>query len=112
MSEPSTQYRDLVARLRGGFDSGLTRPLDWRRGQLDAIRRLLEENEAAIASALHDDLAKPAQEVVLGETALLFSEIKHARARLERWSRPRRVHTPAIAQPGRSYVQPDRKSVV
>ena len=107
MSEPSTQYRDLVARLRGGFDSGLTRPLDWRRGPLDAIRRLLEENEAAIASALHDDLAKPAQEVVLGETALLFSEIKHARARLERWSRPRRVHTPAIAQPGRSYVQPD-----
>lgn len=107
MSELSTQYRELVARLRGGFDSGLTRPLDWRNGQLDALRRLLEANEAAIAGALHDDLAKPEQEVVLGETALLFSEIKHARARLERWSRPRRVHTPAIAQPGRSFVQPE-----
>jgi aldehyde dehydrogenase (NAD+) len=107
MSELSHRYRDLVARLRAAFATGITRPLAWRRAQLDGLRRLLADNESAIAAALHDDLAKPPQEVVLGETALLFSEIRHARARLERWSRPRRVPTPAIAQPGSSFVQPD-----
>lgn len=107
MSELTTKYRDVVQRLRDTFDAGATRPLEWRRAQLDAMQRLLEENDSAIADALHADLRKPAQEVVLGETALLFSEIRHARARMERWSRPRPVETPPIAQPGRSFVQPD-----
>ena len=107
MTELTSQYRELVARLRGAFDSGRTRTLKWRRAQLDALQRMLEENEDAIVKALHDDLAKPAQEVVLGETSLVFSEIRHARARMERWSRPRKVPTPPVAQPGRSFIQPD-----
>src|SRR6056297_3027762 len=94
MTEPNTEYRELVARLRATFDSGRTRTLKWRRAQLDAMQRMLEENEDAIVKALHDDLAKPAQEVVLGETSLVFSEIRHARSRIERWSRPRKVPTP------------------
>jgi len=107
MSDSSKRFNELVAELRGAFDSGLTRPLKWRRAQLDAVRRLLEDNESRIAEALHADLRKPAQEVLLGETALLFSEIRHARSRMERWARPRPVDTPAIAQPARSFVQPD-----
>ncbi len=107
MTDLSIRYRELVTDLRAGFESGLTRSLKWRRAQLDALERLLEENEGRIAEALHADLRKPEQEVVLGETALLFSEIKHARSRMERWARPRPVDTPAIAQPGRSFVQPD-----
>jgi len=107
MTELTTEYRELVARLRATFDSGRTRPLKWRRAQLDAMKRMLEENEQKITQALYEDLAKPAQEVVLGETSLLFSEIRHARARLERWSRPRRVPTPPVAMPGRSFIQPD-----
>src|SRR6056297_1503665 len=107
MTELTNEYGDLVARLRATFDSGRTRPLKWRRAQLDALEKLLKENEEAIAGALHEDLAKPAQEVVLGETSLVFSEIRHARARMERWSRPRKVPTPPVAQPGRSFIQPD-----
>ena len=104
MSELTTQYRDVVQRLRDNFDAGATRPLKWRRGQLDAMRRLLEENDSAIADALHADLRKPAQEVVLGETALLFSEIRHARARMERWTRPRPVETPPITRSATSSI--------
>lgn len=107
MSELTEEYRELVDRLRATFDAGRTRPLKWRRAQLDAMQRMLEENEDAIAGALHADLAKPAQEVVLGETALLFGEIRHARSRMERWARPRKVATPPVAQPGRSFIQPE-----
>lgn len=107
MSELTEEYRELVDRLRATFDAGRTRPLKWRRAQLDGMQRMLEENEDAIAGALHADLAKPAQEVVLGETALLFGEIRQARSRMERWARPRKVATPPVAQPGRSFIQPE-----
>jgi len=111
-SELNQNCAELLARLRAGFASGRTRDLKWRRAQLDALRRMLEKNESAIAEALHRDLAKPQQEVVLGETALLHSEIRHARARLERWTRPRKVDTPPVAQPGTSFVQPEPLGVI
>jgi len=112
MSELTTRYSQLVDRLRATFDSGRTRDLKWRDAQLAALHRMLDENEDAIAQALHADLAKPRQEVVLGETALLHSEIRHARRHLQRWARPRRVDTPLVAQPGRSFVQPEPLGVV
>jgi aldehyde dehydrogenase (NAD+) len=105
-------YPTMMTALRAGFDSGLTRSLDWRRGQLDAMVRMLEENQDAISQALASDLKKPAQEVFLGELSLLFSEARYARARLRRWSRARRVRTPMIAQPGKSWVQPEPLGVV
>ncbi|WP_245960825.1 aldehyde dehydrogenase family protein [Wenzhouxiangella sediminis] len=105
-------YPEMLAELRATFDRGLTRPLDWRREQLAAISRMLEENEDRVGEALAEDLGKPAQEVLLGETALIFSEVEHARKRLKRWARPRRVHTPMVGQPGRSWVQPEPFGIV
>ena len=106
-TELSNEYRVLVDRLRATFDSGVTRPLDWRRGQLDAMKRMIEENEGVITETLAADLRKPPQEVVLGETALLYAEIKHARSRLERWARPRKVETPLFAMPAVSRIVPE-----
>ncbi len=112
MAIETSEYPALIDGLRANFDSGLTRALDWRRGQLDALERMLSENEEAIGRALASDLSKPEQEVLLGELSLLYSEIRHARRRLKRWSRPRRVSTPMVGQPGRSWVQPEPLGVV
>ncbi|TVQ39192.1 MAG: aldehyde dehydrogenase family protein [Wenzhouxiangella sp.] len=109
--EPAA-YPDMMIALRHSFDSGLTRSLAWRLGQLDALERLLKENEPAIGRALVADLAKPEQEILLGELSLLYSEIRHARRHLKRWARPRRVFTPVVGQPGRSWVQPEPLGVV
>ena len=51
-----------VQRMRDGFDSGRTRPIQWRRAQLHALRRLLIENRVALRDALHADLHKSATE--------------------------------------------------
>ncbi len=112
MTDQSSDYTDMLNALRQTFASGLTRPLDWRRGQLDAMERMLKENEDAISKALVADLGKPEQEVLLGELSLLYSEIRHASRHLKRWSRPRRVFTPMVGQPGRSWVQPEPLGVV
>ncbi|MCH8477372.1 MAG: aldehyde dehydrogenase family protein [Wenzhouxiangella sp.] len=108
----SPDYGSMIESLRQSFASGLTRPLDWRRGQLYALERMLKENEPAISKALVADLAKPEQEVLLGELSLLYAEIRHAQRNLKRWSRARRVFTPMVGQPGRSWVQPEPLGVV
>lgn len=112
MSTQPAQYPEILHQLRSSFASGKTRKLAWRRAQLDAMERLLRENEQAIGAVLAADLGKPPQEVLLGELALLYSTISYTRKRLQRWARPRRVATPLLAQPGRSWVQPEPLGVV
>lgn len=101
-----------VSVLRQSFESGLTRNLSWRDQQLAALQSLLKDHEARIGEALAQDLSKPEQEVVMGELALLYSEIKHARRHLKTWSKARRVRTPLVGQPGKSWIQPEPRGVV
>lgn len=103
---------DAVARLRAGFDSGKTRPLRWRRDQLRAIAHMVETEEAAIADAIHADLRKSRTEVLMTELGLVRREALYAAARLRRWAARRTVATPLIAQPGRSWLQPQPLGVV
>ena len=48
-----------VARLRASFDSGRTRPLEYRQEQLAGLARFLKERESEIESAIHQDLGRP-----------------------------------------------------
>lgn len=63
---------ELTAELRRSFDSGRTRSYEWRAAQLKGIARMIEEKEADIMAALHDDLAKPQMESFLHEVPQIF----------------------------------------
>ena len=107
-----TDYPAMMSQLRDRFEQGLTRSRAWREQQLHAIVKMLEENEAEIGRALAADLGKPDQEVFMGELSLIHSEARYALKRLKRWSRQRKVRTPMVGQPGRSWVQPEPLGVV
>lgn len=47
-----------LSELRQSLSSGRTRDADWRKSQLQAIIRLLNENEDQIFQALERDLGK------------------------------------------------------
>ena len=89
-------FASTVDELRAGFDSGLTRPLGWRRAQLDGLAALLTEHELDIAAALASDLGKSAGESYLTETGLALAEVRHVRRSLRWWLRPRLVR-PTLA---------------
>lgn len=95
----------VVQTLRGAFNSGLTRDLAWREGQLAALERMMVENEAAIAQALKADLGKPFGEASTAEIDFVRKEAAHARKHLRRWSRPQRTATPIAIQPGKSFIE-------
>jgi len=101
-----------VQRMRDGFDSGLTRPLTWRRDQLKALRRLLVENREALRIALHSDLRKSATEADLTEIGILVREIDHTLGHLARWTRPRRVLVPVVLLPSTARVMREPLGVV
>ncbi|HTF35606.1 MAG TPA: hypothetical protein VK714_18115 [Myxococcota bacterium] len=42
----------LVLALRASFDAGTTRPISWRKGQLDQIARLMDDHGEDFLAAL------------------------------------------------------------
>tara|TARA_R110002020_G_scaffold86758_2_gene214203 strand:- start:7011 stop:8381 length:1371 start_codon:yes stop_codon:yes gene_type:complete len=107
-----TQISQTVSDLRASFDTGRTKPIEWRRAQLHRLKAMIEDNEGAILDALHADLGKSAFEGRLTETGTVLSEIDHALKHLKGWMRPARVWTPITAQPGRSMIRPEPLGVV
>jgi aldehyde dehydrogenase (NAD+) len=97
----------LLGRLRAVHASGLTRPLGWRRSQLDGLRRLLHEHEDELVAALAADLGKPAIEAWLTELGHVANEIEHIGRNLARWCSPEPVAVRAALRPARARIVPE-----
>ena len=59
MAGPSSA--EVVRIARQAFNSGRTRPVEWRKQQLRNLLRMMEENEELLCEALFNDLRKPKQ---------------------------------------------------
>jgi aldehyde dehydrogenase (NAD+) len=103
---------ELVARMRASFNSGRTRPLEYRLEQLAGIARFLKEREAEIEQAIHRDLGRPALEVYSSEVAFIASELALVRKKLASWMKPQRVLTSLVGQPGKSLIYREPLGVV
>ena len=103
----SSAPHDLIQRQRAFFRSGATRPLEFRRAQLQKLRDALEASEAALLGALHADLHKPAAEAYLGEVGFVLSEIRHTLRHLPAWMKPQRRRIPLLAWPGQGFIHPE-----
>lgn len=113
-SSPSTvdNIPALVDGVRRTFDTRVTRPLSWRKRQLERMIALLEENETELSEALATDLGKPAVEGFVTDIAFVIGEVKLMLKNLRRWNRPERVRTPVVALPATSKRIPEPLGVV
>lgn len=107
-----TSIADTVATMRATFNSGHTRPLEWRRKQLNGIIAMLEENEPAFLAALKTDLGKPEVEGFITDIAFVTSEVKMMLKNLNKWNKPERVPTPLVTMPAKSRLIPEPLGVV
>lgn len=108
----TTDSASVLADLRRVFNTGRTRPLEWRLAQLRGIERLVEERESEIAAALAKDLGRSAAEAWLGDVASTKGEAVYARKHLKKWMRRRRTSLPLAQLPARAWVQYDPLGVV
>ena len=98
-----TSIASIVQRARDTFDSGRTRPLEWRRAQLDGLRKLLENHSEELLAALAADLGKPSGEAWITDIGFTIGEVKLLQKNLNKWTKPERVKTPIVAMPGSSH---------
>jgi aldehyde dehydrogenase (NAD+) len=112
VDQPSTNFKNIVAVQRNYFREGTTLPIEFRR---DSLKRLLEavtKNESIILEALKEDLNKHTTEAYISEIAIVKGEIKHLLKNLRRWTRVKRVKTPLIHWPSKSYIYSEPYGVV
>jgi aldehyde dehydrogenase (NAD+) len=82
--------------------SGRTRPLAWRREQLEALRAMCSERGEELVEAMHADLGKPTLEAWSADVGATRMEASLALRKLKKWTRPERVGLLPI--PGRMRV--------
>lgn len=85
---PPTDPAKIVHVARDRFEEGKTKPLKFRKKQLNGLLKFVQENQNAIIEAVYRDFRKPKQEVVCYEIVPVVKELKHAINHLKEWAKP------------------------
>ena len=94
-----------VARLRQTFATGRTRSADWRKQQLQALEKMMVENEAAIADALEQDLDRKPFEAWLADSASTAGEARYAAKNVGKWMKRKHRLLELAQLPGRGWLE-------
>lgn len=103
----TTDVADVVARVRKAYDSGRTRPLDWRREQLDGLLRFLDREQKTLVDALATDVGKPRFEGWATDLGASAADIRHLRKHFPKWAKGRKVSLSITSRPGRGEIVPE-----
>ncbi|WP_085991966.1 aldehyde dehydrogenase [Oceanobacillus senegalensis] len=94
----------LVSDARTYFLNGNTVSYDYRKKQLETLKKMLKTHEPQIYRALKKDLNKSKSEVFTTELGFLYSEIDYALKNLRYWMEPDKVTTPITHKGAKSYI--------
>jgi aldehyde dehydrogenase (NAD+) len=103
----ATDIVATLARHRACFQSGRTRPAEWREEQLDAVRAMVTERADDFARALWSDLRRNRVDAIVADIRAIADEAAYARRRVRRWVKPQRERTPLVLWPGRTVTHFD-----
>lgn len=101
-----------VNALRQYFNSGITRPVSFRKEQLKKLRNAILKYEQEIYDALYADLKKSPEESWVTEIGLVIAEINNALKRIYGWAQPERVPTNLVNLPSVSKIIKEPLGVV
>jgi len=105
-------YSPIFGDLKATFEAGRSTSLAWRAEQLAALERMMIECEQEFMDALKSDLGKHPQESWATEISYVLADAEYCRKNLQRWTRKRKVPTPMVGRPGKSWLQPEPLGVV
>jgi aldehyde dehydrogenase (NAD+) len=106
-----SSLQDLLL-MRKHFESGLTKPYEFRKEQLKRFRASILAHEQELYDALYVDLKKSPEESWVTETGLVISELNAAIKNLARWMAPESVKTNLLNLPSTSRVLKEPMGVV
>src|SRR4051812_34865251 len=86
------------------FASGVTLSYEFRKKQLQLLKKAIKKHEERILEALYADLHKPPVEAFGSEIGLMYVEIKDILTGLKQWMRPEAVTSPLAQYPSESRI--------
>jgi aldehyde dehydrogenase (NAD+) len=95
----------LNKALRAAFDSGRTRPLEWRQEQLAGLRQMMDEGAEELAEALRQDLGRPSMEAYAADIGHTRAELRHIAKHVKSWMGRTKVRVPLTVAPAKAWVQ-------
>eukprot|EP00741_Cyanophora_paradoxa_P015713 tig00020904_g15170.t1 len=103
---------ETLAELRKVFRSGKTRPLAWRKAQLQALKKLMSENRDAICAAVKKDLGRAELSTQGADVWQVKEEADWFIDNLASLAKDESVSTPAAFFPTSSFVRREPLGVV
>jgi acyl-CoA reductase-like NAD-dependent aldehyde dehydrogenase len=103
----AVDFAKLTADHRAYFQSGATRSVEWREGQLIALRSMMNNHAEDFYAALWTDLRRNRIEADLIDVKYMTSEIEYVLAHFRRWMKPVPISTPLLLAPSHAHAQFD-----
>jgi len=101
-----------LQQMRSYFETGATRSYEFRKAQLQLLKKTALEYEEEIYAALYKDLKKSREEAYASELGLLLAEINNALKNLKKWMKPKSAGTDLVNLPASSKIYRDPLGVV
>jgi aldehyde dehydrogenase (NAD+) len=109
---PVGSIQKTVADARAAFNSGKALSEDFRRAQLEALNKMIDENEAALMDACSKDLHKNPKETAVMELGMAKADIALTLNHLTEWMAPEFVSTKIINAMDKCQIRRDPLGVV
>lgn len=104
--------REKISKQREYFSTGETKDINFRIEKLKKLRDVLKSEEEKIFEALKKDLMKSSFESYVTEVAMVYDEINMHIKNIKKWSKKRKVKTPLVQFPAKSFIQLEPYGVV
>ncbi|KTD74198.1 aldehyde dehydrogenase [Legionella tucsonensis] len=97
----------VVEEQRKFAASGQAKNIDFRKQQLQKLKRIIKQNEQLLCDALYADIKKSQFETYLTELAMAYHELDLAIKSIHKWAKPKSKKTELVLQPGKSFILPE-----
>ncbi len=98
------QIEKLIKSQRNFFKTQQTKSYEVRLSILSHLKNKIEQNEAKILHALALDLGKSEFESYATEVGFILEELSSTMKNLKSWMEPKKVATPTVHLPARSFI--------
>jgi aldehyde dehydrogenase (NAD+) len=98
-----TEIQTIIEKQKLFFESGRTLDINFRLDVLKRLKATIIKHEKDVYEALRADFNKPEFETYASENGLVLQELGTMIRNLKKWARPKRVYTPILHWPARSY---------
>ncbi|KAJ3016549.1 aldehyde dehydrogenase 3, member A2 [Thoreauomyces humboldtii] len=90
---PISDIATIVEDARASYNTDISKPIAFRKAQLRALYRMLDENEAMLAEASFKDMKRAPAETWTVDLLVTKNDIVDAIDNLDDWAKPERVST-------------------